>query len=134
MHLCNIILKQLQYEKNEIFSNITYIENDLKNLDFYFKIGNLTEKNIINKLIFVNNKSMLPDKNIKTKFNVWLNMRMCFWNKSFTYLHQSNEYKVFNFENEKQSIIFSALLNSNIFLCIRNIKHETRLRLKFKGR
>lgn len=102
-------------EKNEVFSNITYIENDLKNPDFYFKIGNLTEKNIINKLIFVNNKSMLPDKNIKTKFNVWLNMRMCFWNKSFTYLHQSNEYKVFNFENEKQSIIFSALLNSNIF-------------------
>lgn len=42
-------------------------------------------------------------------------MRMTFWNKSFLSFQKSNEYKVFSFQTEKDAIMFSALLNSNIF-------------------
>lgn len=116
-------------EKDTIFSNISYVKNDFNTNDYFFKIGNSTEKEIIKKLCFNNNESLLPNQKLNFDYKIWLNMRMCFWNKSFTYIQNSNEYKVFNFKTEKHSILFSALLNSNIFFffweCISDVWHIT---------
>ena len=62
-------------------------------------------------------------------------MRMTFWSKSFIRPKFSNEYKIFNFKNENDSILFSALMNSNIFFfyweAISDVWHITLKELKF---
>ncbi len=131
--LSNIYTTSYQHwyndERNDIFKQISYIENNLSSDDFFYKIGNKTEREIIKKITNPNNKSLLDYENKNGKFKVWLNMRMTFWCKSFIVEHKSGEYKCFNFENKINSILFSALLNSNIFYffweCISDVWHIT---------
>lgn len=102
-------------DKNEIFTNIFYKENNFETSDFIFKTGNEIEVSIINKISFSKNHNILSNTVKTSEFPIWLNMRLCFWNKSFTKSQKSNEYKMFYFKTETDAIIFSALLNSNIF-------------------
>ena len=117
-------------EKHELFKSIRYTKNNFYNINYYYKIGNSIEKNIISKLIS-SNISLLDNvsKDIKAKHKVWVNMRLCFWNKSFLSEQKSNEYKQFLFDKQSDAIIFSALINSNLFFffweCISDAWHIT---------
>ncbi len=101
-------------EKANLFDKITYVENKFINKDFLYKLGNDTELKIIRKLI--NSKmNLLENCSIDGNYKVWVNMRLCFWNKAFTYPQKSKEYKVFSFNSELDATLFSALINSNMY-------------------
>jgi hypothetical protein len=113
--------------KDEIYNDIHYKENKFDTTDFLFKIGNEIEENIIQKLCFSSQKSLAENFVPHSNHIVWLNMRMTFWNKSFMKPQKSNEYKTFLFQSKENAMLFSALLNSNIFFfyweCISDVWH-----------
>ncbi len=115
--------------KDEIYNDIHYKENKFVTSDFLFKIGNQIEESIIQKLCFSSRKSLVENFVPHSNHTVWLNMRMTFWNKSFMKPQKSNEYKAFFFQSSENAMLFSALLNSNIFFfyweCISDVWHIT---------
>ena len=72
---------------------------------------------------------LLDNCSSKSKWCVWLNMRMAFWGKSFVHPMKSKEYKTFYFKTEKEAKLFSALMNSSLFFfvweCISDCWHIT---------
>lgn len=102
-------------EKEELFNNIKYCKNEYYNPDYLFKIGNDIEKSIISKITSKHKKPLLANISNNGKYKIWLNMRMCFWSKAFTFSQKSNEYKIFSFDNELDAYLFSAITNSNLF-------------------
>lgn len=77
----------------------------------------------------------LLDSSSKSKWCVWLNMRMAFWGKSFVHPMESKEYKTFYLKTEKEAKLFSALMNSSLFFfiweCISDCWHITTKDLEF---
>ena len=117
-------------EKKSVFKSINYTSNNFSTKNFYYKVGNDIEKSIIDKLTR-SKKGLLENLSLskETKYMVWLNMRLCFWNKAFLKEQESKEYKTFAFDKETDAIIFTALINSNIFYffweCISDAWHIT---------
>lgn len=101
-------------EQQELFKNLNYTENTLQSKDFLYKIGNRTEFKIIQKLT-QQHKSILENCDVQGSYKIWVNMRLCFWNKAFTFAQKSKEYKVFTFKDKLDAVLFSALINSNIY-------------------
>ena len=102
-------------ERKHLYNNIKYVKNPFINQFFIFKIGNQTDINIIKKMTNQSNISLIDTQKKHGEFKVWLNMRMTFWCKSFTFEHFSKEYKSFFFDDFNKALIFSAFLNCNIF-------------------
>jgi hypothetical protein len=102
-------------EKDNLFNKINYSKNDFYQSDYLFKVGNDTERSIINKIVSINKKPLLANISNNGNYKIWLNMRMCFWTKAFTFQQKSNEYKIFNFDNDLDAFLFVAILNSNLF-------------------
>ncbi len=102
--------------KHLLFDNIRYIENDINtNNQFYYKVGNKIEKNILLKVLKKTEFSIIDNIDKNGRHNVWLNMRLLFWNKSFLEEQISKEYKKFSFNQEFFATIFYSLTNSNLF-------------------
>jgi hypothetical protein len=102
-------------EKDNLFNEVNYSKNDFYQSEYLFKVGKDIEKSIINKIIFKNEKPLLANISNNGNHKIWLNMRMCFWVKAFTFRKKSNEYKVFSFNNELDAFLFTAITNSNLF-------------------
>ena len=80
---------------------------------FYPKLGQELELKILPK-IYTEEDNNLFDLNEKTGSSVFLNMRAYFWNKAFTFLPKSSEYKEFRFKPEIRDYIL-CILNSSLF-------------------
>ena len=80
---------------------------------FYPKLGQDLELKILPK-IYTEEDNNLFDLNGKTGSSVFLNMRAYFWNKAFTFLPKSSEYKEFKYKPEIRDYIL-CLLNSSLF-------------------
>lgn len=107
-------------ERKYLFDNIHYVESNQQKFekDFYFKLGDIEQKSILNKILS-NNTSLYDILNDSSsgEYPLYLSMRMTFWTKAFLNEKKSNEFKKFNFENELDRNVTMALLNSNIFFC-----------------
>ncbi len=102
-----------------IYDKITFVHirtDEWENI--YPKIGSVQERNILKKVFRNGEKPLINNVVIEGKYHVWLNMRMCFWVKSFTYNQTSNEYKVFSFKNPADAALFSAIVNSSLFFFV----------------
>lgn len=105
-------------EIDELFKDISYFESELIYSDFTLKVGAEKGKNILNKVSKKFKKSLL-DNTVKTSnYTTHLNMRMTFWAKSFFESQVSKEYKAFSFLTELDSILFSAIVNSDLFFYV----------------
>jgi hypothetical protein len=103
---------------DKLFKNISYYESNLIYSDFSLKVGSEIGSNILNKVNNKYSKSLL-ENTVKLSANTtYLNMRMTFWAKSFFNIQASKEYKPFNFKDELDSILFSAIVNSDLFFYI----------------
>ena len=103
-------------ERGKLFQNIKYLllEN-IPQFNFWLKIGNDIELNIINK-IYLNKRSVsyyLSDVNGSHK--IYLNMRMMYWPKCFKKKMKSKEYKEFCLVSENLSYVLLAIFNSTLF-------------------
>jgi methylase of polypeptide subunit release factors len=105
-------------EINELFKNISYYESNLIYSDFSLKVGSKIGNNILNKVSDKYSISLLDNTVKLSSYITYLNMRMTFWAKSFFNTQVSKEYKQFNFKNELDSILFSAIVNSDLFFFV----------------
>lgn len=122
-------------EIDELFKDISYFESDLIYSDFTLKVGAERGNNILNKVSKKFSKSLL-DNTVKTSpYTTHLNMRMTFWAKSFFESQVSKEYKAFSFLTELDSILFSAIVNSDLFFyvweSVSDVWHITQKDLNF---
>lgn len=102
-----------------LYDNITFVHIRVNEWgDVFPKVESVMERNILKKLLKNGDKSLIDNVAIEGKYHVWLNMRMCFWVKSFTYNQTSNEYKVFSFKNPADAALFSAIVNSSLFFFV----------------
>ena len=97
-------------ERKELLNGREVLESNYK-LKFIPKIGNEIEKNIFEK-VFTNKSDNLYDSQRKEAKSLYLNMRSCFWIKSFSFNPGSNEYREFKYNNVDYAI---CLLNSSLF-------------------
>lgn len=101
-------------DRNKLFQNIEFINNDIPINNCITKVGDDLSKKIILKLL--NNKYNLTDLiNNDGHYNLYLSMRLTFWVKCFRYPKQSSEYKRINFNSKKERDLFYLILNSDIF-------------------
>jgi len=99
-----------------LYNDIQYIENNIStDNQFYYKIGNKIEKEIILKILNRTPVNIIDNTNKQGNYSIWLNMRLLFWNKSFFEEQKSKEYKKFSFHKESFAKIFYSLTNSNLF-------------------
>lgn len=120
-----VIFRKSKGEKNVFVSNYKHWYKDERkellngrevllnnyNLCFIPKIGNEIEKSIFDK-VFTKEKNNLYDVQSSNGKKLYLNMRSCFWIKAFSFNPGSNEYKMFNYDNNDYLI---CLLNSSLF-------------------
>lgn len=104
-------------ERKYLFDKLCYVSNDY--LDYgkecILKIGDETGKSIWEKLQN-KQKSLYEIINKKdTRNSIYLSMRMTFWTKCFLRPKKSNEFKVFNLDNDLDAKVIMAVLNSNTF-------------------
>ena len=80
---------------------------------FIPKIGNAIEENIYRK-VFTSTQKNIFDLQTSTGKPIFLNMRACFWIKSFSFNPGSNEYKRLFFGEDIADFI-NCVLNSSLF-------------------
>jgi DNA (cytosine-5)-methyltransferase 1 len=100
-------------ERAGLFKKPKLIENTYANDRCYPKLNGSMDVGIFGKV------NTAEDKGISSyekggKANVFLNMRVCFWIKAFSFAFESKEYKGFCFDEDKKWHIL-ALLNSSLF-------------------
>lgn len=100
-------------ERENLFDNISVIENNYNQSDFIPKIGNSIEQSICNK-IFSFGRTNISSFIEESEHCVHLNMRACFWVKAFTFNPGSKEYKKFSFSKEYKNFVM-CVLNSSLF-------------------
>lgn len=107
-------------QENELFFRVTpYRINIAEPTGIIPKIGSDTERDILSKVSNSITKTNLLETSVKDgTYSVWLNMRMCFWAKSFCSQQTSNEYKRFDFDCPQYAKAFSAFLNSSLFFFV----------------
>ena len=106
-------------EKKTLFKDISYVENKFDSQDFMLKVGSKIESSIIGKLLFNNyKKSLIEYIDNNGSRSIFVNMRIGFFNKSFSKPQTSKEYREFKFLKREHAVIFNAFLNSNIFFFI----------------
>ena len=105
-----------QDEKEELIDNITHsiIINNYKKEDFIYKVGSPKEKDIINKINQYDN-SLLNLLNDNGEYKMFLNQRLTFWVKCFTYKVQGNDYKEYSFKSKDIRNFVYLILNSSLF-------------------
>ena len=101
-------------ERDELLDNVSVLP--VSPTEQYIpKIGNEFEKSIFTKIL--NTKGITLNgvsDEMTEKASLFLNMRGCFWMKSFTFNPGSNEYKPFTCPAGMRNYLV-ALLNSNLF-------------------
>ena len=98
--------------RKQLLSGSKLVKID-KTYGFYPKLGNKLELNILSK-IYTKEGNNLVDLADKTGSSVFLNMRAYFWNKAFTFMPKSSEYKEFRYKPEIKNYIL-CILNSSLF-------------------
>jgi hypothetical protein len=101
------------FERKNLFNNISIISHSSKNLNYIPKFGNSIEKSIFKKLNSKNNNSLLSLQILQGS-SVYLNTRAAFWVKAFSFNPGSKEYKRFYYEEKLKNFILS-ILNSSLY-------------------
>lgn len=101
-------------EKSMIFKNIKYIKNPFEKLHTVFKVGEKIDIDIINKINKIDKpiSSMFRERGI---YFSYLSTRLTFWVKCFNNEKLSNEFKKYSFETNKESLVFTAIMNSSLY-------------------
>lgn len=105
-------------DREILLERVTYVLNSYPHNNFIYKVGSEIEKDILRKVCFIDDLNLLENTTPNSSFPVFVNMRMCFWVKSFLISKKSKEYKVFCLKDQDEAKIFSALLNTNLFFFI----------------
>lgn len=101
-------------ERKDLFIDSKLIESQPLSTSFYSKINNKIELNIFKK-IFTTTRFNLLDLSIQNGRNkIFLNMRVGFWIKAFSFNPGSKEYKPFGYEDKIFDFIY-CILNSSLF-------------------
>lgn len=101
-------------ERDNLFKEISIVENDFSNEMFYPKLGSSIEKTIYAKVYTETKKNILDTSLPVNGERIFLNMRGCFWIKAFDKEQSSKEYKEFRY-NEKIKNYVLCVLNSSLF-------------------
>lgn len=120
---------------DQVFGNLKYYKSNLKFHNFSLKVGNELGNRILKKVNSNSDKQLLDNLSPTGNHNVFVNMRMTFWAKSFFNKQVSKEYKAFPFNSELDAILFSAIINSDLFFfvweCVSDVWHITQKDLNF---
>ncbi len=106
-------------ERIDLFNCVDIIHNEHTYDNFYPKLGNYLEHSIFGKVFTITDDNILA-KNTKKEPNIYLNMRACFWIKSFSFNPGSKEYKGFSYDEDMKYIIL-CILNSSLYFLFWNI-------------
>ena len=116
-------------EQLGLMDKLTYTKVPLLHQIGVPKVSTKLMVRILKAVSQVYDTCLLDNCSSKSKWCVWLNMRMAFWGKSFVHPMESKEYKTFYLKTEKEAKLFSALMNSSLFFfvweCISDCWHIT---------
>ena len=119
-------------ERPKLFASLSYINNEYSSDDYIPKLGNNIDVAIYKKII--EKEKILESCFTEKGESLYLNMRACFWIKSFLEAHTTGEYKKLCFENEDVRNYVYCILNSSLFwwfwICISDCWHITNKELK----
>lgn len=122
-------------EQLGLMDKLTYTKVPLLHQIGVPKVSTKLMVRILKAVSQVYDTCLLDNCSSKSKWCVWLNMRMAFWGKSFVHPMESKEYKTFYLKTEKEAKLFSALMNSSLFFfiweCISDCWHITIKDLEF---
>lgn len=122
-------------EQLGLMDKLTYTKVTLLHQIGVPKVSTKLMVRILKAVSQVYDTCLLDNCSSKSKWCVWLNMRMAFWGKSFVHPMESKEYKTFYLKTEKEAKLFSALMNSSLFFfiweCISDCWHITTKDLEF---
>lgn len=122
-------------EQLGLMDKLTYTKVPLLHQIGVPKVSTKLMVRILKAVSQVYDTCLLDNCSSKSKWCVWLNMRMAFWGKSFVHPMESKEYKTFYLKTEKEAKLFSALMNSSLFFfiweCISDCWHITTKDLEF---
>lgn len=105
-------------EQLDLMDKLTYTKVPLLYQIGVPKVSTNLMLRILQAVSEVYETSLLDNCSSKSKWCVWLNMRMAFWGKSFVHPMKSKEYKTFYFKTEKEAKLFSAFMNSSLFFFV----------------
>lgn len=122
-------------EQLGLMDKLTYTKVPLLHQIGVPKVSTKLMVRILKAVSQVYDTCLLDNCSSKSRWCVWLNMRMAFWGKSFVHPMESKEYKTFYLKTEKEAKLFSALMNSSLFFfiweCISDCWHITTKDLEF---
>lgn len=121
---CEVLTSSYIYwnksKRGTLFDNQIVFKNKFINDLFYPKIGNRLENSIYKKVLYNGNCNILDLTVPKSDWQIYLNMRACFWIKAFSFKQKSKEYKEFYFDKSNRDFIL-CILNSSLFFLYWNI-------------
>lgn len=107
-------------ERKIMLNGCSIIKNDVANSQNIVKIGNNMEKEIFEKILAKNEKTLASLMFAKTEEKIYLNTRATFWIKAFDFNPGSSEYKEYSVEKANKYVVLS-LLNSSLFFFLWNV-------------
>lgn len=101
-------------ERDSLFNNVKFIENKYAVDECIYKVGELMDISIIDKIKNVN----VPLSNLfdnSGEYYSYLSTRLTFWVKCFNAEKLSNEFKKYKFNSNEKSLLFTAIMNSSLY-------------------
>lgn len=101
-------------ERDSLFNNVKFIENRYEIDECIYKVGELMDISIIDKIKRVN----VPLSNLfnnSGNYYSYLSTRLTFWVKCFNGEKLSNEFKKYKFNSKEESLLFTAIMNSSLY-------------------
>lgn len=102
-------------ERNQLFSNIQVIKNNISMDKIIPKLGNRIDLEIFSKIINCNRNVSVYEVSREGTEVVCLNRRETFWMKAYRTTVDDPEYKVFKFHSESEADYCYCLINSSLF-------------------
>lgn len=118
-------------EREHLFADIQLYENSFSEQGCIPKLGSQLQAEIYKKITC--GRTALSDLLNGQGYDIYLNMRACFWIKAFTKNHKGSEYKNFQCNSSYDQHLAMAILNSSLFWwfwnCVSDCWHITQKEL-----
>lgn len=118
-------------ERSHLFDDLELYENSFSEQGCIPKLGSSLQADIYKKV--TNGRTTLSDLLNGQGYDIYINMRACFWIKAFTKNHKGSEYKNFQCNSSYDQHLAMAILNSSLFWwfwnCVSDCWHITKKEL-----
>ena len=102
-------------ERNQLFSNVQVIKNNINVNKIIPKLGNQIDVEIFSKIVDSNRNVSVYEVSRSGTEAVYLNRRETFWMKAYRTFVDDPEYKVFKFHSKQEADYCYCLINSSLF-------------------